>query len=197
MRGPVGHRTSPMMGRTVGSTALVVVCLLPVGCASSEPGSEASSPAPSVATRSTTASTSSEPTTSADELPLYGTYLRRVAGVVQSPPAHPDADEWAIDFGNASSQSGVLEIYYLGRKSGTVWGRAYKYSSDTETVRLGTATRPKDVDLQLGGFECPRDGQATYRWSRFNRNYTLRLQAITEPCSARRVILEGEWAFYD
>jgi hypothetical protein len=71
-------------------------------------------------------------------------------------------------------------------------GRAYAYSSDGWTLRLDATTRPKDVKLRLGGFKCRPEGPATYAWSRFSGNYILRLEAIQDPCTVRRAILEGE-----
>jgi hypothetical protein len=189
------------MIRRVGWATIAAVCLVPLACGSTGAEStEVSAPATTGATRPTT--TAPEPTTAAasteaDELPLYGTYLRRVPAVAQNPPAHPDADEWAISFESGKAWRGVLEVSYLGRKIRTSWGRVYRYSSDRNTLHLGAATRPKDVNLRLGGFECRPDEPATYEWSRFDRNRTLRLKAVQDPCAVRRAILEGDWGFYD
>jgi hypothetical protein len=166
---------------------MTVVCFLAPACASSEAESgEVTSSAPSPATTSTAAA-STRAETEASELALYGTYLRE------------PQRQWGIHFQeDVEEWDGVLEIYYQqAKRPYTNWGRAYEYSADREALHLGDVTRPRDVDLRLGGFKCPSGGPAEYRWRRSNRNYRLRLEAIVEPCEARRKILEGEWWFLD
>jgi hypothetical protein len=91
----------------------------------------------------------------------------------------------------------VVEVGYAGKRSLGSWGRTYRYTADleTHTLSLGTATKPRS--FRLGGFDCQRAAPATYTWSRFDRNYILRLTAVQEPCAVRRTILEGEWHFID
>jgi hypothetical protein len=128
-------------------------------------------------------------------LPLYGGHIRRVPGVPQPKAAHPQRQEWYLIFTERADRDvGVLEISYY---RGYSLGRAYKYTSDrvTHSLRLEAPTRTRY--LRLGGFTCRPDGPATYNWSRFERNYVLRLTAAEEPCAVRRAILEGEWEFID
>jgi hypothetical protein len=178
--------------------AMAAACFLSA-CASNEAEpSEVTLSAPTPATTSTTTAPAAGET-AASKLPLYGIYLRDVPGVDEQPPSAPSVeDEWALDFQEGVEEwSGVLELYYLGRRGGTTWGRAYEYSSDRETLHLGGVIRPKDIALRLGGFECRADGPAEYTWWRSDDNRILRLKATTEPCEVRRAILEGEWRFYD
>lgn len=180
--------------------AIAAACLASLGCGPSEAESTAGSSSDAGETTTSspaTTSTAAETVPPYEKLPLYGFYVRDVPHVEQEPPAHPDLEtEWVIDFKDSyEGRAGVLEVWYHGKREG--WGRAYRYSSDDTTLRLGGATRPKDVEIRLGGFECRLELPATYAWSRFDRNYTLRLKAIREPCAARRAILEGEWHFVD
>jgi hypothetical protein len=92
---------------------------------------------------------------------------------------------------------GILELVYSGRSPYVSWGRAYEYTSDRKTHTLHIGAPTKTQDLRLGGFRCRPDDAATYLWSRFTRNYVLRLAAVEDPCDTRRAILEGEWRFID
>jgi hypothetical protein len=109
--------------------------------------------------------------------------------------------------GNQLPQTQELErpvpLVVSGETPGTFRGRAYEYSSDKKTLRLGEAAKPIDLvgetgnfELVFGGFHCP-PGPATYAWTRFDHNLTLRLKATQESCEVRRAILEGDWRFSD
>ena len=182
--------------------SIAAACIISLACGSNEAEpNEVSSSAPSGATTSTPpSSTAGDTASSEDEVALIGTYLRDVVGFEKKPPPAPEVEnEWALhlrDYG-VDERDDVLELYYLGREPGSSWGRAYEFSSDRETLHLGPATRPKDVKLRMGGFECRPDGPATYAWSTSDNYYKLQLMALTEPCAARRTILEGEWNFFD
>ena len=179
--------------------SMAAACIISLACGSNESESnEAQSSAPSQATTGAASSAADETAPASQELPLYGTYLRDVPALELEPPAARGVENtWALDFQDKEEWEGVLGLYYFGRKPGTQWGRAYTYSSDGETLRLGTVTPPKDVDVRPGGFDCRPDGSATYSWSRSEDNRELRLEAVTEPCGIRRAILEGDWVFFD
>lgn len=102
---------------------------------------------------------------------------------------------WTVEFGE--TRDGVLVVFH-SKNFRNLRGRAYEYSSDSETLRLGAETSPGDInDFQVGGFECRRNEPATYAWLLEGKTGTLRLNATKEPCAARRAILEGDWIFYD
>jgi hypothetical protein len=169
--------------------AALPACLVFASCASTEERPEGE-PSPSQQ-RPAAADTSPTPD---EQLPLYGTYFRPDPGLKPK-----KKDEWGIhfvggDFETPAGWRGVVSVFYFdGRNSR---GHAYKYSSDLRTLVLGPETEPRDK-LPLGGFECEPAQGATYAWSRRANNYRLYLQAVEEPCTARRSILEGDWQFYD
>jgi hypothetical protein len=178
-----------------------VACVLLAACSSSESGS----PSPSTGT----ASKPSGPTTPSDaRSSLVGghtrSYIRRVRGVSQTRPYSPGRRLWEIHLIPAKEPNrGVLLVSYLGAQAGTFRGRAYEYSSDEKTLRLGVAAKPKDLagdlgsfKLVLGGFECP-PGHAIYTWRLADHDITLRLRATEESCAVRRAILAGDWRFSD
>jgi hypothetical protein len=141
--------------------------------------------------------TTLRPSTGSDAtLNLYGSHYRRVPGIPQPRAAEPEKQEWFLVFPEGLHPSQVLEISYDdGLDSGL--GRAYKYTSNvrTHSLRLDGATAK--ANLRMDGFTCRDEGPATYKWSRFNNNYVLRLTAVDEPCAVRRTILEGDWKFLD
>jgi hypothetical protein len=164
-----------------------------VACSGSSPDL---SPTPSGAVTTTPepAATSTEANT---QLPLYGAYVRRVPSVKQAKAYLPGQHLWAIRF-DQDGWKGVLHLSYLGRPDAVFRGRAYEYSADSATLRLGAERSVKHVgtyQFVVGGFTCRRDGAATYSWSRSKSNILLRLDAAHEPCAVRRRILEGEWTF--
>lgn len=190
------------MARWVKALAVLAAASgLLVACASSEPEStlvgsnESESTARSESTSAPT--TTLKPSTGSDAaLPLYGAHVRRVPGVPQPRAGRPGLHEWYLSFGETGDWDGILELAYTG-KTYVSWGRAYEYTSDrkTRTLHIGAAT--KTEGLRLGGFRCRPDDAATYLWSRFDRNYVLRLIAVEDPCGTRMAILEGEWQFLD
>jgi hypothetical protein len=91
---------------------------------------------------------------------------------------------------------GVIRVDYAARGAISV-GRAYEFKADRDTHRLSLGRARKVRGLRVGGFQCGADKSATYAWARFNGNYVLRLEAVQEPCAARRAILEGDWQFLD
>jgi hypothetical protein len=170
-------------------------CLLfALGCG----GNESAAPTAPEPSTSTPATTTLEPTTGADaRLPLYGFHIRRVPGVPQPRAGRPRRHEWFLEFPEPLRWKGVLEISYEGRHFGVLWGRAYRFTADLATHSLRLVAPTQKRGLRLGGFVCPPDEPAIYTWSRFERNYLLRLSAVREPCAARRPILEGDWQFID
>ena len=168
------------MTGVVGLAATAAACFLTLACASNEAEpNEATSSAPSAQITLTAVASSRGDATPG--LPLYGAYIDL------------QHNEWAIHFEDREAWVGELEVWHVE----TERGRAYTYGSDSKTLRLEAATQPKDVMFRLGGFNCRPDGPATYEWWRFDRNYTLWLTALHEPCPARRAILEGDWHFLD
>jgi hypothetical protein len=179
--------------------------LFALGCRGNEPTATTPSASSSLAAATTPEPSTSapaatlEPTTGDDaRLPLYGFHIRRVPGVPQPKAERPRRHEWFLEFPEHLRWKGVLEISYEGRHLGVLWGRAYRYTADlaTHSLRLVAPTQ-KRGRLRLGGFACRPDEPATYMWSRFERNYVLRLSAVQERCAARRAILEGDWHFID
>jgi hypothetical protein len=129
-----------------------------------------------------------------------------VAGVKQPNAARPHRHEWYLEFPQSIERwDGVLKLDYTIGKGYTAMGRAYKYSDRHGAGRQvqrryedPSARRPdQGEEARLSGFECRRGGPATYAWSRFDNNYTLRLKALVEPCHFRRAVLEGDWHFLD
>jgi hypothetical protein len=171
----------------------MAACLLVAGCGSSGTDSNAVSASSSAAATSTgTASW----TGGDNALPLYGSHVRTVPGLKQPNAARPHRQEWYLEFPQSiERRDGVLKLDYAIQEGYKAMGWAYKYSADTKILRLGAPTKVKG--LRLGGFACRRDGPATYAWSRFDNNYTLRLKAVVEPCEIRRAVLEGDWHFLD
>lgn len=184
---------------TLHVAAMACVCLLSLACASTDTEPDDASPTSESTPVDAASSTQDDTVPSAEDYPLYGTYLRRVPDVEEKPPSDPGLeDEWALSFEESVEVSdGVLELYYLGRQPGSAWGRAYRYSSDDDTLHLSKAVKPERTRLRMGGFDCQPKGPASYAWSRSDDNRTLRLEAIAEPCATRHAILEGEWQFYD
>ena len=183
-----------------GCLVIAGSCLLIAGCGRDEPASEPSGsegvtiPQGSASQPTTTL----RPSTGSDAaLNLYGSHYRRVPGIPQPRAAEPEKQEWFLVFPEGLHPGRVLEISYDDGQIDSGLGRAYKYTSSvrTHSLRLERAT-PK-ANLRLGGFTCRHEAPATYKWSRFNNNYVLRLTAVDEPCAVRRTILEGDWKFLD
>jgi hypothetical protein len=175
-----------MTGTTWASSAVAAVCVFAAACDSSK---VESGPATSSTLASESAIRDTTTASTADELPLYGIYLRNV-------PALSDASfrDWGINFGDGQKTSGVLEVFRMRARGPR--GHAYKYASDGASLRIERPARPR-TGLPPGAFDCGSEQPATYAWSRTDRNYTLNLRAIDEPCAVRRTILEGEWHFFD
>jgi hypothetical protein len=147
----------------------------------------------------TTPEAAGTPTEANTQLPLYGAYVRRVPSVKQTKAYRPGQRLWALRF-DQDGWKGVMQLSYLGSPPGTFRGRAYEYSADGTTLRLGAESSVKhvgDYQFVVGGFTCRRDGAATYSWSRSKDNISLQLDAAHEPCAVRRSILKGEWRFSD
>lgn len=182
---------------TISRSGVAALCLFIGACNSSEPES-----APTLSGK-TSRPTGSVAKHAEKTLPLYGAYIRQVPGVKQTKAHSPGQRLWGIRFLRHKNWNGLFLLSYLGRRPGTFQGRAYEYSSGEESLRVGEAAKPSDLvgeignfELVLGGYQCP-PGSATYAWTRFDHNTTLRLKATQESCDVRRAILEGDWRFSD
>jgi hypothetical protein len=175
-----------MKNSAFGCTMFVAVCLLSLGCGSSD---TASSKGSSSSTSRTSVSTSPRN----EGPPIYGDYQRPEFGLVKKPALRFHADVWYVLFPEPGAWSGVVEIGYAGRKAAV--GHAYAYTANRRMVRLGAETQR--AGLKRGGFACQHDGPAVYGWTRSDDYTILRFTAIQEPCAIRRTILEAEWRFVD
>jgi hypothetical protein len=186
----------------VGCAGMMITSLLMGACSSRE------SESPSAASGTEPRPAASTTTPPEKRSSLVGghprSYIRRVRGVSQTKAFSPAQHLWGIKFIPFEvSDRGVLLVSYLGRPQGTFRGRAYEYSSDHTSLRLGNAAMRKDIFSAIGSFrfvsgafECP-PGPAIYSWRLLDHNITLRLNASQESCDVRRAILEGDWRFSD